>query len=425
MNIIYTFPFFVIADDNQVKPVKGKVKVTDGKNTSSHSFDVLTTTWNQQEPSDCLVLENSDLIEFEKSVDFKFSVVVEHCTVVVMYPTVSSDYGDLSVYIQTIKQKFQNQTNTESWQNLPITSTTPANATIKITKNEISINGVTKEKEQYKKNLIYIKPANNKPKYLHEETIEYYLGKDKVKNLFFKEEIPFTSFILPRLIDDTSRFTFNNTIEFYGNTYTINNLGYRSNIDYTKDTLKNKSIILCLGDSDVFGFNTPFNEIWTSKLQNQIGDSSFVMNMGIRGISNDALARVGVASINYLQTQIQAVCIQYAPMSLREFVSKKYQGGVHTHENYNLPYRDWWDHIDWQSNNYNFNKNKLLLESTCARYNIPYYDLYLNKNDTKVPLDYTAFSWYTSIGPCTHTAIANYFYKKINNKPSLFQEMQL
>jgi hypothetical protein len=105
-------------------------------------------------------------------------------------------------------------------------------------------------------------------------------------------------------------------------------------------------------------------------------------------------------------------------------VSKRYKGGVHTHRNYNLPYADWWDHIDWQSNNYNFNKNRLLMENVCSRHNIAYHDLYINRDDNKVPFDFVEYGVYSSIGPHTHQAIANYFSRKLNNQPSLFQSLQ-
>jgi hypothetical protein len=420
MNIVYTFPFCVIAFDNQIRTVKGKIKVSDGKNTSSHSFSVVTTTWDEQTPADFLLLEDIGVPIFKDTVDLSFSASLEDSTVLIQYPSVQWD--NVPLHVNVLRQEYQNQVNTQGWINVPITSDHPSKVKV-----ELGIKSkpmLTKADVQFEYQLKYVKPLNTKPKLTHETAIEYYLGKDHVKNLFFKEEIAAALSIPPRILDKKTKLKPGENL-INDILYTINDLGYRSKNQFTKQNLADQSLILCLGDSDVFGINVSFDDIWTTKLQAQIDQSLLVMNMGVQGISNDGLTRLGVSAINCLGSQIQAVCVMYAPPSLREFVSKKYQAGVHTRENYNLPYQDWWDHIDWQSNNYNFYKNKLMLASTCAKFDIAYHDLFLNKNDSKVPLDYIAFGKYTSIGPCTHTAIANYFYKKINNKPSLFQQMQL
>jgi hypothetical protein len=205
--------------------------------------------------------------------------------------------------------------------------------------------------------------------------------------------------------------------------YKLNNLGYRSNFDYNLEELKEKKVIICLGDSDVFGAFNPVDVIWPSRLQDQLSDIT-VLNFGIRGISGDGMTRIGVRAIEALKSSIVAVCVHWPPPSLREFVSKDFKCGVHTHRNYYLPYDDWWKHIDWHSNNYNYYKNQLLLSSVCKKYSIPYYDLLINKDDPTVPYDVCRYTVYDSFGPATHTATANYFYKKITNQPSLFQSLQ-
>ena len=65
-----------------------------------------------------------------------------------------------------------------------------------------------------------------------------------------------------------------------------------------------------------------------------------------------------------------------------------------------------------------------MMENICASHNIAYHDLYINRNDKKVPFDFVEYGVYSSIGPSTHQAIANYFNRKLNKKPSLFQTTQ-
>lgn len=245
--------------------------------------------------------------------------------------------------------------------------------------------------------------------------------------MFFSNTLPTAWDIPSRPAGQFTNHFKNQTVKgFYLNDpveYTYNNLGYRCFDDYVLEDLKNKKIVICLGDSDTFGAGVEYKDIWPTKLNNALNDYT-VLNFGIPGISNDGIARVAVRLIKALGSSIHAICIHYPSYSLREFVSKNYKGGVHTHRNYNLPYKDWWQHIDWQSNNYNFYKNKHLIEYACRANGVELYDIYINKDDNKVPYDAIEYGVYTSIGPCTHSAIAEYFYKKINKQPSLFESLQ-
>jgi hypothetical protein len=278
-----------------------------------------------------------------------------------------------------------------------------------------------KDKIEYKNTLTYNIREATKPTLSADENIEYYLGKDRYKNLFFSPSLPAANDISPRALSsdlvNMSQYDTDKKIE-----YKFNNLGYRSNFDYVLEDLKKQKIILCLGDSDVFGAFNPLDVIWPSQLQNKL--EARVLNFGIRGISSDGMTRIGVRAIEALQSSIVAVCVHWPPPALREFVSKNFKCGVHTHRNYHLPYDDWWKHIDWQSNNYNYYKNQILLSSVCSKYGIAYFDLICNKDDPTVPYDATQYGVYESFGPATHTAMANYFYKKITGQPSLFQSLQ-
>jgi hypothetical protein len=284
---------------------------------------------------------------------------------------------------------------------------------------------VTNEVDSYKLAMTYVEKPGNKPNLTIEENIEYYLGKDSVKNLFFESKIPEANEIAIRPFSKFNKTRVSTTIigAFNGDTveYTYNNLGYRAPTDYID--FANDRLIVCFGDSDTFGIGTEYSDLWTTVLQKRFPNHK-VLNFAVPGISNDAIARIATRTLLALSNNIDACCVQYAPMSLREFVSKTYKCGVHTHRNYNLPYNDWWTHIDWQSNNYNFVKNRLLIENACKANAIKYFDLIINKADGKVPYDSVEFGVYSSMGKHTHQAVANYFYKKITGQPSLFESTQ-
>lgn len=257
--------------------------------------------------------------------------------------------------------------------------------------------------------------------------IEYYLGKDRLKNLFWKQEIP-PMWSIPVRFDTGDHHS-----EKAKNTewrdlrtdvvYRLNNYGYRHDEDFDIDDLKKHKLILALGCSNTFGMCLPREEAWPSVLQDLIGDEYRVLNLGIGGASNDNIARIGYSSIKCLMPSTVAVCCMWAPMSLREFVSKDFKGGVHTLENDNLPYEDWWDHIDWVSNNYNFWKNRSLLESVCQSGQISFYDLQINLDDEKYGLDTIQFGNYNATGPLTNKAMARWFHRRILNQPSLYQDL--
>ena len=334
----------------------------------------------------------------------------------------------MSTIQQTVIDTDFDKSNT--WYNMPLLDSQQATCIIEIPnrcrKDKETINDVVdflRDKVSYENILTYKTKEQNRPHLTVEENIEYYLGKDRYKNLFFAPTLPATWDIPARPLVKGS--TANNVdhdtdqqIE-----YRFNNLGYRSNFDYDLQELKEKLLVLCLGDSDVFGAYNDLDSIWTSQLQQKLPDAT-VLNFGIRGISGDGMTRIGVRAIEALKSSIVAVCVHWPPPALREVVSKTFKCGVHTHRNYYLPYDDWWKHIDWHSNNYNYYKNQILLSSVCNKYNIPYYELISNKDDPTVPYDVCRYGVYDSFGPATHTATANYFYKKITNQPSLFESLQ-
>lgn len=246
-----------------------------------------------------------------------------------------------------------------------------------------------------------------------EEQIEYYLGKDTLPNLCWKPEIPHAWAIKPRhgVFEIFNETLSNKTVRLDNIDYYFNNLGYRSNFDYNIEDLKKQNIILLLGDSDTSGRGVEYEDMYATKIQNST--DFFVLNLGVNGLSGDAMARIGTKSILALGNAVKHVCVLWPVQSLREFVSKKFQSGVHTKSDY-VPYTDWWDHIDWVSNNYNYQKNHFLLEQTTRNTGAQYHELIINRYNKTSPITYKLIeNKFTEFTPETHTAVANYFIKKI------------
>lgn len=257
------------------------------------------------------------------------------------------------------------------------------------------------------------------------EQIEYYLGKDRLPNIHWKKEIPSAWSIIPRatFLKLCNENAHNVTITLDSVEYYLNNLGYRSNFDFVVDELKNKDVILVLGDSDTSGRGISFEDMYSTRMQ--LKSDACVVNLGVPGLSADGMSRIGVKTLLALGTAVKHVCVFWPVASLREFVSKKFNNGVHTSLVDSVPYKDWWDHIDWVSNNYNYQKNRILLEQATLNAEAKYHDLMINRYDKDSAVTYiTLDDGFTELSAESHSAIANYFLRKINNQPSLFQEMQ-
>jgi hypothetical protein len=252
------------------------------------------------------------------------------------------------------------------------------------------------------------------------EQIEYYLGKDRLPNIHWRPELPNLNDIPPRINFPVRH---NETFMLDGISHTVNNLGYRANYDYNLNELKTKKIVLLLGDSDTFGRGVEFLDLYSTKMQNK--SEYHILNMGVPGTSNDGMARIGVKTILALTPAIAHVCVLWPMQSLREFVSKTFKSGIHNLVD-TVPYDNWWDHIDWVSNNYNYQKNRLLLEQTTANAGAEFHDLMINRYDKNSTVTYNSFqnNEITELTPDSHTAIAEYFLRKINHQPSLYQTMQ-
>lgn len=255
------------------------------------------------------------------------------------------------------------------------------------------------------------------------EKIEYYLGKDRFKDIYFKSEFPDAYQDIRAIGIDPEEYK--SSVKYINTVwpdmeFKFNNKGYRSNWDYHLEELTTKNnIILCLGCTDTFGMNIHYDDLWTTKLQNKATDKT-VMNCGIIGASSDTIHRVLTKILSTLPTQITDICLLWPHSTRREFVSKTFTHILKSSDYNHIPMEDYWSYMDWRSDNYNFFKNYHAVKALCDFKNIPLHDLNINRFDKKVPYDYS--SPFFAFGPNSHTAISEYYYKKITGQPSLFEE---
>jgi hypothetical protein len=201
----------------------------------------------------------------------------------------------------------------------------------------------------------------------------------------------------------------------------MNNLGYRSDEDYSVDAFRGKKLVLCFGCTDTLGMHDIKENTWPYILPNHIDSQYKVLNLGVIGASRDTIARLLIKLTGVLSDEINHVCILWPHPNRREFVSKEYTKIITSHDKHNLPYEEYWDYIDWRSNNYNMMKNKHLIKNVCSLNNIQLSDLEIERFDSKVPFDFSGE--YNAFGRNTHTAIASYFAKIINGEESLFKKI--
>jgi hypothetical protein len=259
------------------------------------------------------------------------------------------------------------------------------------------------------------------------EQIEYYFGKDRYPNLFFQSRIPDALEIPGSRREFTGGIQWadcrNTTITHDGIEYQFNNLGYRSHYDYHVDELKNKKNILCVGDSDIFAPYKHYNDIWTTRLQTFMPEHN-ILTLGLPGWAGDTVSRSTVSTIKALGSSIDHVCVIWPQDNRREFIKKDFKkitgnGEAPT----DIPFEDYWDQIDWVSNNYNYYKNRELVEFACRANGSGFTDLLIVTIGKYVKFDGERFGKGV-MGIKSHEALCNWFYKKINGLPSLYETLK-
>jgi hypothetical protein len=256
------------------------------------------------------------------------------------------------------------------------------------------------------------------------EQIEYYLGKDGFKDIYFKPTFPKAYEIAPTaLMPELSKGVMLKNLKlnhiFPENSYNINSYGYRSEFEFDIETLRGKKLVICFGCTDTFGLQHNVDKIWPTLLQNNIGHEYTVLNCGLIGASLDTVARQITRIARIESLTIEAMLVLSPHPSRREFVSKEYTRIINMVDRVYLPYPEYWDFIDWKSNNYNYHKNNQLIESICRANNIRIENLTVDRFDKKSPWDYKGP--FFALGENSQVAISEYFTKKILNLPSLYR----
>jgi hypothetical protein len=261
------------------------------------------------------------------------------------------------------------------------------------------------------------------------ERIEYKLGKDRFPDLFFYPHIP-EAWEIPTAVTHFHdgktdwRDLKNTTIEHDGVEYQFNNLGYRCHYDYHVEELKTKKNILCVGDSDVYGPNKHYEDLWCTQLQKKLPDYNIVP-LGAPSWADDTLTRTTVCTVKALGDSIKHVCLMWPGMSRREFVKKDYKRILHNAAPVDIPYEEFWDHLDWVNNNYNYTKNQNLVKFICEAYGISFVDLLVITNGKNNEFEGDGDRFGKGIfGVNSHMAFTNYFYKKIMNQPGLYESLK-
>lgn len=259
------------------------------------------------------------------------------------------------------------------------------------------------------------------------EKIEYYLGKDSYRDIYFGKKFPaaYDKINVGHVAGDKATVDqLPNTVQRLNAyepeiTYAFNNLSYRSDFDYHVDDLLKREVIVCLGDTDTFGMALKKEDTWVDFIARNNPDKA-VLNCGIIGAAPDTVSRVMVGIVNAIGPAIKGICILWPHTNRREFVSKLFTGIVGGTNRVYVPFEDYWDFIDWKSDNHNYFRNKHLTDNLAKANGIPLFDLLVNRFDDKVPFDYG--TKFYALGKKSHAALGQYFHKKLNGLPSLYEE---
>jgi hypothetical protein len=179
-----------------------------------------------------------------------------------------------------------------------------------------------------------------------------------------------------------------------------------------------------VGDSDVYGPYKHYEDLWCTQLQKKLPDYNIVP-LGAPSWADDTLTRTTVCTIKALGNTIKHVCLMWPGPSRREFVKKDYKRILHNAAPTDIPYEEFWDHLDWVNNNYNYTRNQNLVKFICEAYGINLIDLLIITNGKNNEFEGDGDRFGNGIfGTNSHVAFGNYFYKKIMNQPSLYEELK-
>lgn len=156
--------------------------------------------------------------------------------------------------------------------------------------------------------------------------------------------------------------------------YEINEHGYRTSKKINEKILKkeNQNIIACFGCSHTFGAGLPWEHVWTSVLNEKLGENWIVKNYGINGAANDTISRT---IYNYLNTETPKIICCFFPESIRMeaydkdglmYYSPSFINDIQTYHSYmNLMTEEYGDYL--------FVKNFNFISAMCQANNVKFY----------------------------------------------------
>ena len=153
--------------------------------------------------------------------------------------------------------------------------------------------------------------------------------------------------------------------------YSLNSYGYREH-EYQTSYYEYDSLILTFGHSAVFGIGVNDENTWPRLLENRVKNSK-VLNFGIPGASTDTVARLVACTVPFFSAISKniKIVILWPQKDRREIFQENYASSWSPWKE--PPYPEFILSIDDTSNNYNFEKNKLIVDLTCKLYNINVY----------------------------------------------------
>lgn len=186
--------------------------------------------------------------------------------------------------------------------------------------------------------------------------------------------------------------------------YSINSLGYR--YEEFKDSYD--EIILSLGMSCSFGLGVKYNETYFDIISKKLNIP--VLNFAIPGASSDTVARTVSCIIPHWINKVNKIKVILGwPYSLRrEIFLDNFKSSINFQND--PPIKEYHKLLDDTSNEYNQEKNQILVRSICKSYNIPLYEipdsLYLN-----LEIDKASDGFHP--GPMWHQAVADWFLNQL------------
>lgn len=162
--------------------------------------------------------------------------------------------------------------------------------------------------------------------------------------------------------------------------YTLNSLGYREQ-EYQQSYHSYDHLVLAYGHSAVFGVGVSDDHCWPKLLEKRLPNTR-VLNFGIPGASTDTVARLVSCTVPYFHSLCKrlSIAVLWPQENRREIFQENYSASWSPWKK--PPFPEYVLSIDDRSNRYNFEKNRLIVDTICKIHNINMhtipYDLYSN-----------------------------------------------